>query len=94
VIVGSRHRRPLKTSLHRDTAPRSVMLVSRYDDMNPEKLDELQRMIEEIDTIEVIDDDTRVIENTAEETVLNSAGRSQRPCGNYHSEKSRHSVSL
>ena len=80
-----------------------MILVSCYDDMNPEKLDELQRMIEEIDTIEVIDDTRELIEkrwpwlldkNTAEETVLNSAGRSQRPCGNYHSEKSRHSVSL
>lgn len=36
-----------------------MILVSRYDDMNPEKLDELQRMIEEIDIIKVIDDDTR-----------------------------------
>jgi len=34
--------------------------MSRYDDMPPEKLEELRRMIEEMDnTIEVIDDDTR-----------------------------------
>jgi hypothetical protein len=33
--------------------------VSRYDDMLPEKLEELRRMIEGMDTIEVIDDDTR-----------------------------------
>jgi hypothetical protein len=33
--------------------------MSRYDDMPPEKLDEFRRMIEEMDTIEVIDDDTR-----------------------------------
>jgi hypothetical protein len=33
--------------------------VSHYDDILPEKLEELRRMIEEMDTIEVIDDDTR-----------------------------------
>jgi hypothetical protein len=33
--------------------------MSRYDDMPPEKPEELPRMIEEMDTIEVIDDDTR-----------------------------------
>jgi hypothetical protein len=33
--------------------------MSRYDDMPPEQLEELRRMIEEMDTIEVIDDETR-----------------------------------
>jgi len=33
--------------------------MSRYDDMAPEQLEELRRMIEDTDTIEVIDDDTR-----------------------------------
>ena len=42
-------------------AARSICrIMSRYDDMPPEKLEELRRMIEEMDnTIEVIDDDTR-----------------------------------
>ena len=33
--------------------------MSRYDDMPEEKLDELRRMIEQLDSIEDIDDDTR-----------------------------------
>jgi hypothetical protein len=33
--------------------------MSRYDDMPPEQLEQLRRMIEEMDTIEVIDHDTR-----------------------------------
>jgi hypothetical protein len=37
----------------------SVTIMSRYDDMPPEQLEQLRRMIEEMDTIEVIDDDTR-----------------------------------
>ncbi len=33
--------------------------MSRYDDMPPQQLEQLRRMIEDMDTIEVIDDDTR-----------------------------------
>jgi hypothetical protein len=37
----------------------SIMPMSRYHDMPSEQLEQLRRMIEEMDTIEVIDDDTR-----------------------------------
>ena len=33
--------------------------MGRFDNMPPEKLDELRRMIEEMDSIEEIDDETR-----------------------------------
>ena len=33
--------------------------MSRYDDMPPEKLEELRRMIEDLDVITEIDDETR-----------------------------------
>jgi hypothetical protein len=35
------------------------MPMSRYHDLPSEQLEQLRRMIEEMDTIEVIDDDTR-----------------------------------
>jgi hypothetical protein len=35
--------------------------VSRYDDMPAEQLQKLRRMIEELDVIKEIDDDTRAL---------------------------------
>ena len=34
-------------------------MMSRYDDMPEEKLEQLRRMVERLDSIEEIDDDTR-----------------------------------
>jgi hypothetical protein len=33
--------------------------MSRYDDMTPEQLEQLRRMLEDLDTNDEIDDDTR-----------------------------------
>lgn len=33
--------------------------MSRYDDMPEEKIEQLKRMLEDLDTIDEIDDDTR-----------------------------------